>query len=197
VSLCIWLTGLSGAGKSATAAAVARRLAMMGRPTTIIDGDVLRRSISVDLGFSAADRDTNVLRAAALARQAIEAGEIALCALISPYAAARARARVIVGDGRFIEVFVDTPLAACEARDAKGLYALARRGLLRDFTGIDAPYEPPLSPDLVLAGLCDLEENARQVVELIACRTGAAEEPTSIASGAATSGGRVVETRER
>jgi adenylyl-sulfate kinase len=167
VGLCIWFTGLSGAGKSATAAAVARRLMMLGYSTTVVDGDILRRSLSADLGFSPAERDTNVARAAALARLAVERGEIVLCALISPYAAARARASQIIGDARFVEVFVDTPLAVCEARDPKGLYALARRGRLRDFTGVDAPYETPQSPALVLTGVGDIEENARQVVDLV------------------------------
>jgi adenylyl-sulfate kinase len=168
VGTCIWLTGLSGSGKSTIAAAVARRLATMGRAATVIDGDELRQGISADLGFSRADRDTNVLRAAAIARDAVERGEIVLCALISPYAMARAQARHIIGADRFVEVFLDTPLSVCEARDPKGLYALARRGLVREFTGIGAPYEPPLSPDLVLDRPCDVEENARQIVELIA-----------------------------
>jgi adenylyl-sulfate kinase len=165
--ICIWLTGLSGADKSATAAATAKRFALIGRSTTVIDGDAIRQTISADLSFSPADRDSNVLRAALLARDAIERGDIALCALVSPYAAARAQAREIIGAYRFIEVFVNTPLAVCEARDPKGLYALARRGELRDFTGIDAPYEAPRSPDLVLTEPCDVEDKARRIVELV------------------------------
>jgi adenylyl-sulfate kinase len=170
VGICVWLTGLSGAGKSATVAAMVRQLAELGHSVTFVDGDVLRRSISADLGFSPTDRDRNVLRAATLARTAVEQGEIVLCALISPYAAARARARQIVGDAYFVEVFVDTPLAVCEARDPKGLYALARRGLLREFTGIDAPYEPPQAPALIVRGVGDIDENARHIVELIVRR---------------------------
>lgn len=147
---CIWLTGLSGAGKSTTARALAELLRGCGREVTVLDGDEIRARLSPNLGFSQSDRDANVLRAAALARDVLVRGGIAICALISPYRSARDRARALVGRDAFVEVFVDTPLAVCEQRDPKGLYARARAGALPGFTGIDDPYEPPLAPEVTL-----------------------------------------------
>jgi sulfate adenylyltransferase len=165
---CIWLTGLSGAGKSTTARALAELLRGCGREVTVLDGDELRARRSTSLGFSRSDRDANVLRAAALAREVLARGGIAICALISPYRSAREGARALVGRDAFVEVFVDTPLAVCEQRDPKGLYVRARAGSLPGFTGIDDPYEPPLAPEVTLDTTCaDPMESARSLVRLL------------------------------
>ena len=148
----VWFTGLSGSGKSTLAVAVEQRLTTAGRPTSLLDGDNLRFGLNRDLGFSAADRDENVRRVGEVAALMADAGVIALVPLISPYRAGREAVRQLHGEHGlpFLEVFVDTPLEICEARDPKGLYARARAGELTGFTGIDDPYEPPLSPDLVV-----------------------------------------------
>ena len=148
----VWLTGLSGSGKSTIAVALERRLMLAGRPACRLDGDNLRHGLNADLGFSPADRDENVRRAGEVAAILAEAGVVAIVPLISPYRAARDRARA-VHEARgvpFFEVFVDTPIEVCEERDPKGLYTTARAGELPGFTGIDDPYEAPVSPDLVL-----------------------------------------------
>lgn len=148
----VWLTGLSGSGKSTIAVALERRLVLAGRPAFRLDGDNLRHGLNADLGFSSADRDENVRRAGEVAAILAEAGVVAIVPLISPYRAARDRARA-VHEARgvpFFEVFVDTPIEVCEERDPKGLYTKARAGELPGFTGIDDPYEAPVSPDLVL-----------------------------------------------
>src|SRR5690349_11725826 len=119
---CVWLTGLSGSGKSTTATVLAARLDALGQRVCVLDGDAVRARLSPQLGFSRQDREANVLRVAHLASDAIGNGDIVICALISPYRDTRERARAIVGPDAFIEVFVDTPLAVCEARDVKGLY---------------------------------------------------------------------------
>ena len=142
----VWLTGLSGAGKSTIASAAAAALALRGVPAEILDGDLLRNSLSKDLGFSKADRDENVARVGFVADLLSRQGVIVLVALVSPYAEARnaVRARVT----RFIEVYVNAPLTVCEQRDPKGLYRLARRGELPAFTGVSDPYEPPAAPEV-------------------------------------------------
>jgi bifunctional enzyme CysN/CysC len=145
-----WLTGLSGAGKSTIANIVERRLTLAGHHCYIIDGDNIRHGVNKDLGFTAADRVENIRRAAEIAKLLADAGLIVIVSLISPFIRERAMAREIVGDIDFLEVFVDTPLAMCEARDPKHLYAKARAGAIVNFTGIDAPYEAPPAPDLVL-----------------------------------------------
>jgi len=148
----VWFTGLSGSGKSTVAAEVERALVAAGRPAYLLDGDNLRHGLNADLGFSAADRSENIRRVGEVARLFADAGVVALVPVISPYRADRDRARAI-HDGvglRFVEVFVDTPLEICEARDPKGLYKLARKGEITGFTGIDDPYEAPASPDLRL-----------------------------------------------
>src|SRR5918994_2010959 len=149
----VWFTGLSGAGKSTLAEAVADRLRDAGRGVAVLDGDALRLGLNADLGFSAADRAENVRRVGEVARLMAGAGLVALVPVISPYRADRDRVRQIhdVAGLRFVEVFVDTPLAVCEQRDVKGLYAKARAGQLRGFTGVDDPYEPPLAADVHLA----------------------------------------------
>ena len=146
----VWLTGLSGSGKSTLADAVAQRLLDDGRPAYVLDGDNLRHGLNADLGFSAADRAENVRRVGEVARLMADAGLVVLAPVISPYRADRDRVRAAhdAAELRFLEVFVDTPLELCEERDPKGLYAKARAGELTGMTGIDDPYEPPLTPDL-------------------------------------------------
>lgn len=165
---CVWFTGLSGAGKSATAEALAALLLERGRRSTLLDGDVVRTHLSKGLGFSRADRDTNIRRIGFVASEIVRHGGVALCAAVSPYRSTRQECRNLVGPERFFEVFVDTPLAVCEGRDTKGLYAQARRGELKGFTGIDDPYEAPPSAELVLDTVgCSIEANARRIVELL------------------------------
>jgi bifunctional enzyme CysN/CysC len=145
---CIWLTGLPGAGKTTLASALEQRLRDQGRPTCVLDGDGLRAGLCRDLGFSEADRIENIRRVAEVARLMVDAGLTVMVALVSPFRAQRRLARQLLSDGEFIEVFVDTPLEECERRDPKGMYAMARRGKLKDFTGIDSPYERPENPEL-------------------------------------------------
>jgi len=146
----VWFTGLSGAGKSTIANMVERRLHAAGHHTMLLDGDNLRHGLSRDLGFTEADRVENIRRAGEVAKLLTEAGLIALCSFISPYRAERDTVRRLVPDGEFIEVFVDTPIEECARRDPKGLYAKARAGTLKNFTGFDAPYEAPTDPELHL-----------------------------------------------
>jgi bifunctional enzyme CysN/CysC len=146
----VWFTGLSGSGKSSVATALERILMEAGRPSARLDGDNLRHGLCSDLGFSAADRDENIRRVGEVAVLMADAGVVALVPVISPYRAGRERAREKATDAGvpFIEVFVDTPMDECERRDPKGLYAKARAGELEGFTGIDAPYEAPSTPEL-------------------------------------------------
>ena len=148
----IWLTGLSGSGKSTVAAGVERLLVARRQPVSVLDGDNVRHGLNGDLGFSDEDRTENVRRVGEVARLLADAGVVAVVPVISPFRAGRdaARAAHEAAGIRFVEVFVDTPLATCEARDPKGLYARARRGELTGMTGIDSPYEPPARPELVL-----------------------------------------------
>ncbi len=149
----VWFTGLPGSGKSTVADAVAGHLIAAGRAVYVLDGDNVRHGLNADLGFSAADRAENVRRVGEVARLLADAGLVALVPVVSPYTAGRDRVRAAhdAAGLRFVEVFVDTPLATCETRDPKGLYARARAGELTGMTGIDDPYEPPESPDLTLA----------------------------------------------
>jgi adenylyl-sulfate kinase len=144
----LWLTGLSGAGKSTLAAALRALLQSQGRQVAVLDGDAVRSGLCRDLGFSPEDRRENIRRVAEVARLMREAGLVVICALISPLREDRAMARDIVGAAHFREVHVATPLAVCEQRDPKGLYRNARARALTQFTGVSAPYEEPLSPDL-------------------------------------------------
>ena len=147
----VFLTGLSGAGKSTIAEALATDLRAAGREVAIIDGDVLRQHVSADLGFDAASREANVRRAAELAARFASNGLVAVSALIAPFERSRREAREIVGTAApFLLVYVSTPLDVAEARDPKGLYRRARAGEIADFTGIDSPYEPPTDADLVI-----------------------------------------------
>jgi len=147
---CIWLTGLSGSGKSTIANHLEKRLHAEGRHTYILDGDNLRHGLNRDLGFTQVDRVENVRRVAQVAKLMVDAGLITIVSLISPFRSDREMARGLFGTGEFIEVYIDAPLAVCERRDPKGLYAKARIGKLPSFTGIDSPYEAPNSPEIVL-----------------------------------------------
>lgn len=163
--VCVWLTGLSGAGKSTTADILTVLLLEHGRQVTVLDGDVVRTHLSQGLGFSKEDRDTNVRRIGFVAGEIVRHGGVALCAAISPYRATRQDVRAMVGDDHFVEVFVDTPLEVCEARDVKGVYAKARRGEINGVTGIDDPYEAPLQPELRLDTVTSTpEQNARRIL---------------------------------
>jgi adenylylsulfate kinase len=145
----IWMTGLSGAGKSTLANALHRRLTDQGRASIVLDGDVLRRGLNADLGFSTAERTENLRRVAHVAALFMQQGFIAIAAVISPEHQHRRAAREIIGDG-YIEVFVDAPLQVCEARDVKGLYAQARRGEIARFTGVSDVFETPVASDVVI-----------------------------------------------
>lgn len=163
---CIWLTGLSGAGKTTTAAVLVPMLEQTGRTVTFLDGDAVRQHLSAGLGFSKEDRDANVRRVGYVASEIVRHGGIVVCALVSPYRDARADARKLVGADAFVEVFVDTPLAVCESRDTKGLYAKARAGTIPSFTGISDPFEPPEHPDLRLDTEDSTPEaNAQRIME--------------------------------
>lgn len=150
--VCVWFTGLPCAGKTTLAGRLGEHIEALGRQVVVLDGDEIRKHLSADLGFSSGDRHTNVLRVAAKAREIVESGGIAICALVSPYARSRDAARQLVGDPRFIEVYVNTPPETCEERDVKGMYRLARAGKISHFTGVDDPYEPPERPDIVVRG---------------------------------------------
>lgn len=166
--VCIWFTGLSGSGKSTTAEILTSLLLERGRQVTLLDGDVVRTHLTKGLGFSREDRDTNILRIGFVAGEIVRHGGTAIAAAISPYRAARNEARRMVGEERFIEVFVDTPIEVCEQRDVKGLYARARRGQITGFTGVDDPYEPPMSPELTLDTVARTpDENARQIIAFL------------------------------
>jgi adenylyl-sulfate kinase len=167
----VWFTGLSGSGKSTIAHRVEQLLLEQGVYTTVLDGDNLRHGLNGDLGFTAADRAENIRRVGEVAKLFAGAGVTTLSAFISPYRADRARVRSLVDDDAFVEVFVDTPLEICEQRDPKGLYRRARAGEIRDFTGIDAPYEAPTSPEVHLrtAGR-EVNDCAAEVVAALAAR---------------------------
>jgi sulfate adenylyltransferase len=162
---CLWFTGLSGAGKSTIAQATIPMLLEHGRQLTILDGDVVRTHLSKGLGFSKEDRDTNILRIGFVASEIARHNGTVICAAISPYAQTRNEVKKMIGHDRFIEVFVDTPLEVCEQRDVKGLYAKARAGEIKGFTGIDDPYEAPRDPEIRLDTVNKTpEQNAREIV---------------------------------
>ncbi|OUT94939.1 MAG: adenylyl-sulfate kinase [Flammeovirgaceae bacterium TMED32] len=146
----IWLVGLSGSGKSTLAGNIEAILHQKGYKTYLLDGDNIRLGLNNDLGFSSKDRTENIRRIAEVARLFNEAGIIVLSAFISPLAADRAQAQRLIGSENFIEIFIDCPLRVCEKRDVKGLYDKARKGLIPNFTGIDAPFENPKEPDLTV-----------------------------------------------
>jgi sulfate adenylyltransferase len=164
--VCVWFTGLSGAGKSTTAEILTEMLLEHGRQVTLLDGDVVRTHLSKGLGFSKEDRDTNIRRIGFVASELVRHGGAAICAAVSPYRTTRNDVRNMVGADRFIEVFVDTPLDVCEQRDIKGIYAQARRGEIKHFTGIDDPYEAPVAPDITIETVSQTAaENARRILD--------------------------------
>jgi bifunctional enzyme CysN/CysC len=161
----LWFTGLSGSGKSTVANIVEKKLYARGRHTTILDGDNVRHGLNRDLGFTDVDRVENIRRVAETAKLMSDAGLIVLVSFISPFRSEREMARGLLPDGEFVEIFVDTPLALAESRDPKGLYARARAGEIKNFTGVDSPYEAPLDPDLHLRGAdTDAETLAEEVI---------------------------------
>ena len=167
--VCIWFTGLSGAGKTTTAEILTVLLQEHGRQVTVLDGDVVRTNLSLGLGFSKKDRDLNIRRIAFVASEIVRHGGMVVCAAVSPYRSTRNDARNMIGADRFVEVFVDTPLEECEKRDTKGLYAKARRGEVTNVTGIDDPYEPPQNSELRLETIgIGAEENARKILAYLA-----------------------------
>lgn len=162
---CIWFTGLSASGKSTTAEILTVLLQELGRQITLLDGDVVRNNLSRGLGFSKDDRDANVRRIGFVASEIVRHHGAVICAAVSPYRATRNAVRSLVGSERFIEVYLNTPLEECEQRDTKGMYLKARRGEIKNFTGIDDPYEPPLQPELELNTTeASAEENARSII---------------------------------
>jgi adenylylsulfate kinase len=167
-SLILWFTGLSGSGKSTLAHAVEEALHELGCRTFVFDGDNVRHGLCSDLGFSAEDRAENIRRIGEMAKLFTEAGVIALTAFISPYRADRERVRSLVAPEDFIEIYCRCPLEICEQRDVKGLYAKARQGLIKDFTGISSAYEAPENPDLLLdTGSLPLKDCVTQVLALL------------------------------
>ena len=166
--VCIWFTGLSCSGKSTTAEILTAMLLECGRRVTLLDGDVVRTHLSEGLGFSREDRDLNIRRIAFVASEVVRHGGIAITATISPYRSTRNDIRNMMGEGHFIEVFMDTPLEICEQRDIKGLYSKARRGEIENFTGVSDPYEPPLRPEIRLNTVeYSPEENSRQILDYL------------------------------
>lgn len=164
----LWFTGLSGSGKSTLAAALEATLLGEGHAAFVLDGDNVRHGLNKDLGFTDADRVENIRRVAEVAKLMVDAGLIVITAFISPFRSERQMARGLVEDGEFIEVFVDTPLEVAEQRDVKGLYRKARRGDLKNFTGIDSPYEPPEAPEIhIEAARCTVEQAADQVLDYL------------------------------
>jgi len=165
---CLWFTGLSGSGKSTIANLVEKQLLSRARHTYLLDGDNVRHGLNKDLGFTDEDRVENIRRVAEVAKLMVDAGLIVLVSFISPFRAERQMARSLFDEGEFLEVFVDTPLEVAERRDVKGLYAKARAGQLRNFTGIDSPYEPPLSAEVVLQTADEsAEQLAGHVIDLL------------------------------
>jgi sulfate adenylyltransferase len=169
--VCVWFTGLSGSGKTTTADALVELLRARGRVVTVLDGDVVRTHLSKGLGFSREDRDINVRRIGFVAAEVVRHGGIVVAAVVSPYRETRQEVRAMRPAGAFVEVFVDTPLEVCEARDVKGWYAKARSGEVTGLTGIDDPYEPPLDPELRLETVgTTVDANARRVLGLLEAR---------------------------
>jgi len=167
--ICLWFTGLSGSGKSTTARVLSELLLEAGRQVTELDGDIVRTHLSKGLGFSREDRDTNILRIGFVAAEIVRHGGTVMCAAVSPYRGTRESVRHMMDEGSFIEIYVDTPLSVCEERDVKGMYAKARRGEIKEFTGISDPYEPPLNPEIVLDTVnFTPEENAHVIANWLA-----------------------------
>lgn len=163
-SLLLWFTGMSGAGKSSIANRVQASLHENRMHTCLLDGDQLRRGLSADLGFADADRKENIRRTAEVGKLMVDSGVITLVCLISPFEQERRMAKALFAPDDFIEIFIDAPLHVLEQRDPKGLYAKARQGLIKNFTGIDSPYERPVSPDIVIdSATCSIEQAAQTI----------------------------------
>lgn len=166
--VCVWFTGLAASGKSTIAEVLTVMLQEHGRQVTLLDGDVVRTNLSKGLGFSKQDRDTNIRRMGFVAGELVRHGGVAVCAAVSPYRATRNDVRAMVGADHYVEVFVDTPIEVCEQRDAKGLYDRAKRGEIKDFTGVDDPYEAPRHPEVRLdTVMYSPEENARKIMSFL------------------------------
>lgn len=171
--LMVWFTGLSGSGKSTLAISLERELQKRGILSEVLDGDNIRSGVNNNLGFAAADRVENIRRIAEVGKLFVNLGVVTLTAFISPVTMLREMARSIVGAGDFVEIYVSTPLEECERRDVKGLYAKARKGLIKDFTGVSAPYEPPQHYDLSLdTSKVPLQSCVEQILDLILPRIG-------------------------
>jgi adenylylsulfate kinase len=167
----IWFTGLSGSGKTTLATLLEHHLRQLDFKCCLLDGDVVRKGLNKDLGFSDADRRENIRRIAEVSRLMIDSGLVVLAAFVSPYERDRRMVREIVGPSNVIEVFVDSPLEVCERRDTKGLYKKARAGEIKDFTGIGAPYEPPKNPDVVLeTGKLTVDESMKILIGKVTSR---------------------------
>ncbi|SOC02037.1 adenylylsulfate kinase [Alloalcanivorax xenomutans] len=163
---CIWLTGLSGSGKSTLANALEVALTQQGKHTYLLDGDNVRHGLNKNLGMSDEDRTENIRRVSEVAKLMVDAGLVVVTAFISPFRADRDAARELFEDGEFVEVFVDAPLEECEKRDPKGLYQKARQGIIKEFTGIDSPYEAPEKPEVVInTAENDIETCVKQLIE--------------------------------
>jgi adenylylsulfate kinase len=170
-SCVIWLTGLSGSGKSTLAHAVEEQLHQRGCRTFVLDGDNVRHGLSSNLGFSEEDRKENIRRIGEAAKLMLEAGLVAMTAFISPFRADREAVRNLMPHGDFLEIYCKASLAACEDRDVKGLYKKARAGLIKNYTGIDSPYEEPVSPELVVdTEALDLDASVKRVLALLEAR---------------------------
>ncbi len=167
-SVMIWFTGLSGSGKSTLAIALERELHRHGLLCRILDGDNIRSGINNNLGFTEADRTENIRRIAEIGKLFVDTGIITIAAFISPMNSLREMAASIIGKNNFLEIYVNTSLAECERRDVKGLYAKARRGEIKEFTGISAPFEAPLDPDLVLdTSILSVQQSVNELLKLI------------------------------
>lgn len=166
--LMVWFTGLSGSGKSTLAVALERELHQRGLLCRILDGDNIRSGINNNLGFSAADREENIRRIAEVGKLFVDTGIITLAAFISPDEKMRQMAASIIGNGDFLEVYVNTPIEACEKRDVKGLYAKARKGEIKNFTGVSVPFEAPENPDISIdTSVTSLEESVQALLSII------------------------------
>lgn len=167
----LWFTGLSGSGKSTVAGAVESKLAARLQHTYLMDGDNVRHGLCNDLAFSEEDRNENIRRVGEVANLMVDSGLIVLTAFISPFQANRQAVRKMLRDGEFIEIFIDTPIVECEKRDPKGLYKKARAGEIKDFTGIDSPYEVPEKPEIVIKNInISVDDAANQVIEFLDTR---------------------------
>lgn len=164
----IWLTGLSGSGKSTLSEALKKHYSLQGRLNYVLDGDHVRRGLCADLGFSPEDRTENIRRIGEVSKLFCAAGLVTIVAFISPYRVDRDRVREILNDGEFLEVFVDCPLGECELRDPKGLYKKARSGEIKEFTGVSAPYETPLNPEIYLnTSVSTVDECCQKIIDYV------------------------------